>query len=129
MSQRRYLLDTELLVEHLRGKKEARAYIDGLDGDRLVSVVTVAELFVGVHNPEEEQTVTRFLNAFDILPLTAEIARQGGLWRRAYRQSHGTGLADALIAATAVAENAVMVTFNTRHFPMLQRVEKPYDRA
>ena len=51
----------------------------------------------------------------------------GGLYRRDYGQSHGTGLADALIAATAEENGATLVTFNQRHFPMVE-IRVPYER-
>ncbi len=41
--------------------------------------------------------------------------------------SHGTGLADALMAATAEASGADLVAFNRRHFPMVE-VTVPYER-
>lgn len=69
-----------------------------------------------------------FLLAFELVPVTPEIARQGGRYRRDFRPSHGTSLADALIAATATARDAVLVTFNTKHFPMLKDVQVPYPR-
>jgi predicted nucleic acid-binding protein len=52
------------------------------------------------------------------------MARLGGLFRRDYGRSHGTGLADALIAATAEEANA---RFNGRHFPMIE-AKVPYER-
>ena len=128
MSDAPFLLDTDLLIEYLRGREAARACVGGLEGRLLVSVVTVAELFAGVRDENEERSLWRFLDAFEVLPLSAELARQAGLWRRAYRLSHGTGLADAMIAATAAAEQATLLTFNSRHFPMLDSVIVPYDR-
>lgn len=56
------------------------------------------------------------------------MARRGGEYRRDYGPSHGTGLADALIAATAEAVGATLVTFNRRHYPMVARVQVPYRR-
>ena len=52
----------------------------------------------------------------------------GGLYRRDYGRSHGTGLADALIAATSEENGADLVTFNRRHFPMVSRLVVPYER-
>jgi predicted nucleic acid-binding protein len=49
-----------------------------------------------------------------------------GLWRLQYGRSHGTGLADALIAASVEAAQATLVTLNRRHFPMLANVWVPY---
>ncbi|MCA1719025.1 MAG: type II toxin-antitoxin system VapC family toxin, partial [Actinobacteria bacterium] len=50
------------------------------------------------------------------------------LYRRDYGPSHGTGLADALIAATTEETGADLVTFNRRHFPMISRITVPYER-
>ena len=61
--------------------------------------------------------------------LTEKTARLGGLYRRDYRPSHGTGLADTLIAATAEENGTELVTFNQRHFPMVSRLTVPYERS
>lgn len=45
---------------------------------------------------------------------------------RQYGPSHGTGLADALIASTVAAVGATLATLNRRHFPMLNDVLVPY---
>ncbi len=46
-----------------------------------------------------------FIGLFQIIPVTEEIARQGGRYKGLYHKSHGVGLADGLIAATAVLHN------------------------
>ena len=55
-------------------------------------------------------------------------AVRGGLFRRDYGKSHGVGLADALIAATAELAQATLVTLNAKHFPMLPTVLVPYQK-
>ena len=67
-----------------------------------------------------------FIAAFRILPVTEEIARNGGLHRRDYGRSHGTGLVDGIIAATALQIGAALVTLSQRHYPMLDSVLVPY---
>jgi predicted nucleic acid-binding protein len=124
----RLLLDTDVLVEYLRGRPEAIEYLEGLESDLFVSVVSVAELFSGVKGDEEERSLGQFLLAFTALPVTEGVARLGGLYRWDFRPSHGTGLADALIAATAEDNDANLVTFNRRHFPMVSKVTVPYER-
>lgn len=123
----RLLFDTDVLIEYLRGRRGAVEYLEGLTTDSCISVVSIAELFAGVRDDGEEESLTQFLLAFSALPVTETVARLGGLYRRDYRQSHGTGLADALIAATAEENRATLVTFNQRHFPMVQ-IRVPYER-
>ncbi len=123
----RLLLDTDVLVDYLRGEQEAMAYLEGLGGDLLTSAITVAELFAGVREGEERRVLTQFIRAFEIVPIDSDIAKQGGLYRRGFGPSHGVGLADALIAASAEAREAKVVTLNERHFPMLD-VLVPYQK-
>jgi predicted nucleic acid-binding protein len=124
----RLLLDTDVLVEYLRGRPEAIEYLEGLESDLFVSDVSVAELFSGVKGDQEERSLEQFLLAFTALPVTEGVARLGGLYRRDFRPSHGTGLADALIAATAEENGVDLVTLNRRHFPMVRKVTIPYGR-
>ena len=123
----RLLLDTDVLVDYLRGRDEAAAYLEARAEPLLISAITVAELHGGVREGDEKTRLAQFLGAFEIIPLDAEIARQGGLYRRDYGASHGVGLADALIAATAALHQAQLVTLNARHFPMLE-VEVAYSK-
>lgn len=115
----RLLLDTDVLIDYLRGREEAVAYLEGQSGDLLISTITVAELYAGVHEGKERQILERFLCAFEIVSVDSAIATKGGLYRRDYWSSHGTGLSDALVAATAELYQAQLVTLNERHFPML----------
>jgi predicted nucleic acid-binding protein len=124
----RLLIDTDVLVEYLRGRDKAAEYLEGLTSDLYLSVISVAELFAGVKSDEEGTSLEQLLQAFVILPVTEKVARLGGRYRRRYRPSHGTGLADALIAATSQESGANLVTFNRRHFPMISGITVPYER-
>jgi predicted nucleic acid-binding protein len=124
---RRHLVDTDVLVEYLRGRPRAVSYLEGLTGELHVSAVTVAEMFAGAREDEEE-TLRDFLAAFEVEPVTERAAELAGRYRRAWGPSHGTGLADALIAAAVASSGCTLVTFNERHFPMLDAVEVPYER-
>lgn len=124
----RRLLDTDVVVEYLRGREPAVAYLEGLDGELLLSVVTIGELYAGLRDDVERQALERFFAAFELLPLDAATARLAGDLRRQWGPSHGVGLADAFIAATARSRDAELVTFNRKHFPMIQRISVPYRR-
>jgi predicted nucleic acid-binding protein len=98
----RLLIDTDVLIDDLRDYPDAVSYVEAQPERLLISVVTVAELYAGVREGEERSRLERFLRAFEIIPLDQGLAVQGGLYRRDYHKSHNVGLADALIAATAM---------------------------
>ena len=123
------LIDTDVLINYLRGYPDSVSYVEAQQGRLLISVVTVAELYAGIREGSERSRLERFLRAFDIIPLDQRLAVQGGLYRRDYSKSHNVGLADALIAATATQWQVPFVTLNRRHFPMLQDVIVPYHKA
>ena len=60
----RLLLDTDVLIEYLRGRQRAVEYLEGLTADSCVSVVSIAELFVGVRDDGEEASLKQFLPGF-----------------------------------------------------------------
>jgi predicted nucleic acid-binding protein len=122
----RLLIDTDVVVDYLRGQAQAVAYLEGRAETLLVSSITVAELYAGVREGKERTALSTFLSAFETVVVDAAIAERGGLFRRDYGKSHSTGLADALIAATAVVAQAQLVTLNAKHFPMLSDVHVPY---
>ena len=122
------LFDTDVLIEYLRGKDEAQMYIDNIQDVIYMSSISMAELYAGVRKGEESRKLEVFIETFEVISLNKNIAKIGGLYRNQYKPSHGTGLADALIAATAKEIGALVITFNTKHFPMLNDVIKPYER-
>jgi predicted nucleic acid-binding protein len=122
------LIDTDVLIDYLRGRAEAVTYLEGLQEPILVSAVTVAELYAGVREGAERTALEQFLAAFEVVPVDQAIAVKGGLFRRDYGKSHATGLADALIAATAESRQATLVTLNGKHFPMLANPRVPYHK-
>ncbi|PSB31873.1 type II toxin-antitoxin system VapC family toxin [Stenomitos frigidus] len=125
----RLLLDTDVLIDYLRGNANAITYLENQSAHLQIAAITVAELYAGVRDGEERAKLDAFVSAFEIIPTTKEIALKGGLYRRDYGKSHGTGLADALIAATAELAQATFVTMNRKHFPMLPTVITPYQRS
>ena len=124
----RVLVDTDVLIEYLRGQGEAVDFLESLKGELLISAVTIAELFSGARGSEERDALDRFILAFDVISVDEQIAKSAGQIRQDYRVSHGPGLADALIAASALDREAELVTFNQRHYPMVERLRVPYER-
>jgi predicted nucleic acid-binding protein len=122
------LLDTGIVIEYLRGSTQAADYLQGLSGEWLLSAISVAELWSGAKGMEEERSLDQFLLAFRIISVDEEIAKEGGILRSEYASSHGTRLADAIIAATALREGARLISFNAKHYPMIEDIQIPYHR-
>ena len=123
------LIDTDVVIDYLRGQVDAVEYIENLTNPLFLSIITVAELYSGVREGQERKALEGFISAFEVLTIDEPVAVQGGLYRRDYRKSHSVGLADALIAATAEAKGATLVTLNKKHFPMLTSVVVPYTKT
>ena len=123
------LIDTDILVDYLRGYSQAKTFLESLESRPSTSVICVAELFAGIRDEKEQAAIERFLLPFELLSVDDQIARLGGQFRKSYRHSHGTGLADAIIAATAYIHGYTLATFNDRHYPMVSNWLMPYSKS
>ena len=113
----RVLVDTDVFIDHLRGHHR---FAPGKDTVH-VSSVTRAELFAG--QGSEEARVRRLLDPFAELPVDRAVAERAGRIRRTSR----IGMADALIAATAIQHRLTLVTRNVGDFAAISgiRVRAP----
>jgi len=125
---RSILLDTDILVDFLRGNSKAVAFINAQSARIILSAIVVAELYAGVKGEAEQIVLDNFVSIFRVVPVSAEIAKVGGLYKRDFGKSHGVGLADAILAATAEAENAELKTLNRKHYPMLKGLMPAYTK-
>jgi predicted nucleic acid-binding protein len=120
------LVDTDIIVDFLRGHPAATEFIENNAGRMALSAITVAELFCGSRDDGEAAELDSFTQVFPTLSVTGEIARLGGLIKKQFGPSHGVGLADAIIAATATNHCLRLETCNVRHFPMFDGLAAPY---
>jgi hypothetical protein len=125
---RSVLVDTDVLVDFLRGHGKAVAFVNEHADRIILSSIVVAELYAGVKGDEEQAALDRFVSLFRVVSVSAEIAKAGGLCRKDYGKSHGVGLADAILYATAEAENAELKTLNTKHYPMIKDLSPAYKK-
>lgn len=120
------LLDTNILIDFLRGYQKTTDFLSRPGYSFLLSTITVAELYSGLKGKAEEKMLEALLKRFQIIPVTASIAQKGGLFKNKYFKSHGVGIADSVIAATAELEGTRLVTLNIKHFPMIKSKFAPY---
>ena len=100
-----WLVDTNILIDHLRGVAKATTFLRQArsSGTLWLSAITVAEVYAGQGTRQSKQAskVTRLLNLFRTAYVDGSVARLGGEIAR----DCGTALPDALIAATASAKD------------------------
>jgi predicted nucleic acid-binding protein len=115
-----YLLDTGILIRHLRNRTGYHDLVQRLNqtGDLYISAFTRVEVLRGMREHERERTVA-LLDGFVTQVIDRATADQAGEWIRAW-QARGITLGgpDAVIAASALHSGAALVTTNARQFPM-----------
>jgi predicted nucleic acid-binding protein len=124
------VLDTSVLIDHLRGDPRARDVITGLEaaGQTLsASVLTKVELLAGMR-PAERSRTRKLIEAIDWLEVDDDLGERAGALASRFLKSHpGIELVDYVIAATAERFGADLVTRNRKHFPMFPELRDPYE--
>ena len=119
-----YLLDTGILIRHLRNRPGYRELVQRLNqgGDLCISAFTRVEVLRGMRDHERERTFN-LLDSFATQVIDRDTADRAGEWLRTW-QARGVilGGPDAVIAASALQVGAALVTTNARHFPMPELV-------
>ena len=125
----KYLLDTNVCVFFLRGKKSIKEQIiyNGVD-NCFISEITVAELFYGVECDdynfiENRKKVNEFIEILTVIPITnvlLEYAQQKAVLRKSGKLIDDM---DLFIGATAIANGMVLVTNNEKHLNRLSNIK------
>jgi predicted nucleic acid-binding protein len=120
------LVDTDVLIWHLRGYAQATRRLDEL-GALTLSAVSYLEVLQGMRNKTELVAVKKMLErrAARLLPITEAITHRAAALMESLTLSHGLQMGDALIAATALDHGLPVLTANVKHFGAVEglRVE------
>jgi len=122
------LFDTDILIWFLRGDGAAARLIES-QPHRAVSVVSAMELLQGARSHGEIQSIHRLMlrSAIRIVPVHESASHVALSLIEAHALPGGLRVADALIAATALAEALPLATGNVRHFKTIAGLEvKPF---
>ena len=122
----RVVLDTTILIDHLRGSSAAGAYLGSLADRPACSEVTRIEVITGLRSADLRSAEVLFA-LIEWVPLEESIARRAGDLGRRFRASHsGIDAADLAVAGTAQHLGAALATGNVKHFPMFPGLTAPY---
>jgi len=124
-----YALDTSTLVDYLRGRgRTAERMLATPVGQILLPTVVLYELEVGAAKSADAERrrgeLAELAGALRLAPFGAEEARTAARIRATLEaRGESIGPHDVLIAATALAQRAILVTHNTREFRRIQGLQ------
>lgn len=107
-----YLIDTNVIIYYLEGEQAAVSFLRTHRGQLAISSITWMETLSYPFSEDEEQIVRAFLQEFrlievfsPVMELTVEI-----------RRNKKMKLPDAIIAASAIHNDLILVTRNIKDF-------------
>ncbi|HZX12727.1 MAG TPA: type II toxin-antitoxin system VapC family toxin [Candidatus Nanoarchaeia archaeon] len=119
-----YCLDTNILVDYLRGDEEIKEKLENLfnSGVRVsITILAVCELYKGIFlaNKQEESLLilNRLIDSFILFNITKETAIvYGQLYAQLAKKGKLTQETDLIIASVAINNNQILITRNKKDF-------------
>ena len=119
------LLDTNVVIAFFNGNQAVLKMIQAEIGRIALSSLVVAELDYGAKASQKAkeniEKLHRFVDIVRVIPFDLECAKVfGTIKTKLGKIGKPTGETDALIAATAMANKALLITGNRRHFENIE---------
>ena len=123
-----YLLDTDVVVNHLRGKKRLKDKV--VKNGMAISIITFGELLYGAYKSANKESSLAIIHAFisdlqvNVLGLNQEIMQIYAETKMSLETS-GNRLDDfdLLIGATAICHSLSLLTLNLSHFKRIPSID------
>lgn len=123
------LVDTSILVDHLRGVEPARDLLrPAIERQEMVaaSTLTRIELSIGMRHAEQRAT-DALVAALHWLAVDSAVIDEADTLARRYGLGHSDiDAVDCCIAASAIVHGLELWTLNVRHFPMFEGLAPPW---
>lgn len=118
----KYLYDTNIFIRHVVNDPDFTQYFTPdflIDNQIIISqIVRIELLSYSQLSQTEEFVLQNLFNEFEVINLNYEIENKTIEIRKKYKLK----LADALIAATAILEEAILVTNNKKDFEKIREL-------
>lgn len=116
------LVDTDILIKIYRGDKEKREIIEPIQNNLAVSFITILELLAGARSHQNKFEILKTSKAYHVIYLSETISEKAFNLSKKYCVEYDLGIADILIAATAITRNLPLYTDNIRHFEFIEEL-------
>ncbi len=110
------VLDTNVLIEILKGNEETIKIVQTFNEDIIISSISVMELYYGAINKAELKKLEKFVSLFKIEHLTEKISIKSTRLIKTYAKSHHLDIPDSLIASTALVLRCRFFTYHYKCF-------------
>lgn len=124
------VIDTTVFIDFFRGEKKAEEFLINTNEPFVISRVVLMELIRGLKSKRDIKVLLKQLASLtiEVKELDEEISQTAGSLFEAYYHSHGLGIMDALVAATAFVQKNNLTTHNLKHFNFIKGLKliKPY---
>lgn len=112
MNRARYLIDSDVIIWHLRGRAQTIDLLKRLseEGPLACSALSITEVMRGA-KAAELQSTEALLAELEVFDVTREVAMLATSYVR-----RGAGIIDAQIIATCLTHGLTMVTYNRKCF-------------
>ena len=116
------LVDTSILIGLQRNDQETVRIFYKLADYIQISRISACELVFGSRNKKEKKINKNFLSNFPIIEIDTYISQYAYILLDKYGLENKFGIADSLIAGTAIVNNYTLWTNNIRHFRIIKEL-------
>jgi predicted nucleic acid-binding protein len=123
MAKIKLVVDTDIIIDYLKGVKPAKDIFTSNDIDIHCSILSKKELLskAGLSNSERKKIIKLMTN-IKVFKINNDIISKYSLLVNEYGEKKSS-IADYLIAATAWSKNLPLITRNVKHFKRIKEIK------
>jgi len=117
------IVDTDILIKAYRDDDIKIRNLKLLKNSYCISVISAMELIAGSKNLKQFASLNKILKVYSILHINEKISHRAFHLYKNYMLSHRPGLPDSFIAASALENNLLLYTDNSKHFDFIEGIK------
>ncbi len=124
MEEELVLCDTNVFIHFFNGSEDTINILKKLGDKRiLIPSVSVMELYQGMGNKTELNSMKKKIKNYSVLHFTSDVSILAIEYINRYSLSHNLQIPDAIIAALAVTFQLPLFTYNAKDFRFIPKIK------